>query len=172
LSHNGHKNGVNPHDLIAARIVAGALSAEKMPPAAAKAVFGAMGAAGVKPPEPDRAIVHEDGQPARCATDAEMDTGCAATAAKADSEAAARRIELHQEALVLAMVRERMELDSIEMRDLEPGELQGFDYLPVGDLPGYREYELAGQPLVRFYSPEVAFDNGAMLVNLRYRVAL
>jgi hypothetical protein len=85
---------------------------------------------------------------------------------------AARRIELHQEGLVLAMIRERLELDSLEMRDLEPGELQGFDYPPTETAPGYREYELQGKPLVRFYSPEVAFDEGDMMVNLRYRVSI
>jgi hypothetical protein len=176
---NEHKNGINPHDLAAARIVQGAMEAAKLPPAAARAVFRAMGAAGVQAPKLELDHPHPtDEQVERHLATAE-ERGMGVVTIDSDrakweeqTRLAARRIEAHQEGLVLAMVRERMELDSIEMRDLEPGELQGFDYPPTETAPGYREYELDGQPLVRFYSPEVAFDEGNMLVNLRYRIAV
>ena len=46
MSHNGH----NPNDAIAARIVAGAIQADKKPPAAARAVRRALTAVGEAPP--------------------------------------------------------------------------------------------------------------------------
>jgi hypothetical protein len=217
--HNGDSK-INPHDIAAARIVQGALEAAKLPPAAARAVFRAMGAAGAEPPLDVKIDPKEPPQPRplhlipgyvgvdqnrtttvcescfpgwqsvevltipallpceKCGSEgarhvfrrSAMEPGMVLP--DPDVQRAARRIEAHQEALVLGLVRERMELDSIEIRDLEPGELQGFDYLPTTIAPGYREYELLGKPMVRFYSPEVAFDGQYMLVNLRYRVAV
>jgi len=159
--------------LAAARIVQGALEAAKLPPAAARAVFRAMGAANAYPPgvpAPTLEDVAGNAMTPHAPPQQQPEPGIAMP--DPEVQRAARRIEQHQEGLVLAMVRERMELDSIEMRDLEPGELQGFDYPPSVTAPGYREYELTGKPLVRFYSPEVAFEEGDMLVNMRYRVAV
>jgi hypothetical protein len=126
-------------------------------------MFRALGAAGVQPPSPDdpnaqalsermRAL---ENQPEPTIDDDDPDT-----------QRAALRIEAHQDALVLALARERLEgAGEVDTR------LTGFDYPATETAPAYREYELDGQPLVRFYSPEVAFDEGNMLVNLRYRVA-
>jgi hypothetical protein len=158
------KNGHNPHDAVAARIVAGAIAADKLPPAAAKAVRRALGAAGMKPP----AALSDVPIPGRSDEDVRR-----AAEWERLNRLAGERINRHQEAVVLALAQDqtpRGEFFPTDIGDL--GErLKGFDYPPSETAPGYREYEIDGTPLIRFYAPEVAFDGDSMLVNLRYRVA-
>ncbi len=155
--HNGHNGGVNRHDLAVARIVQGAIQASNLPPAAARAVFRSLDAAGMKPAD----------LPA-------VEDAAAPHAPPQHTPETIRRIQKsidqQQEGLVLALVRERLELDGLELHELEEGELAAFNYERTEALPAFREYELQGKPLVRFYPPEVAMEDGFMLVNLCYRV--
>lgn len=166
MSRNGH----NPNDAIVARIVAGAIQADKPPPMAAKAVRRALPAAGEAPP-PERQDLDPVAAAAADHADWVMLNQKKSRRARLE-RLAAERVGRHQEALVLALAREktaRGELLPLDMGDLDV-RLRGFDYQANTEAEGYREYEIDDQPLVRFYSPEVAFDGDSMLVNLRYRI--
>lgn len=161
-NHNGHKNGVNPHDAIAARIVAGAMQAQKLPPAAARAVFRAMGAANALPDQPAAAVdVPGESVPTLAVGIEPAQDTTELTAA------AGGVIATHHDGILRAVLAAKG-IDTTEPQILmEVGDLNGFTYED-----GRTEFELHGKPLVMFWPPEVAFEEGFMLVNQRYRMAV
>ncbi len=85
---------------------------------------------------------------------------------------AARSIADQHDGIVLALVRERLpELpEDVHPHELR-GRLEGFQFLPVGERPGYTEWVLDGRPLVRFWPAEVFWERGTVMhVEQRYAV--
>lgn len=157
MSTNGHKNGVNPHDAIAARIVAGAIQADKLPAAAAKAVRRALNAAGAQPPaEGESNLAAPQGT-------VTIGPGMNQPAPQPDPEvlqALGRRVQGYTDAVMVAMVRER------EAAELEPGAVTSEQ-----TEDGVVRVFLHGALMGSFLPPEVAQEaDGALTVNLCFQV--
>lgn len=161
-----NRNGHNPHDLVAARIVAGAMEASQLPPAAARAVFRSMGAAGIPVPEPKP----EAPAPMSLALPVAEKPETPPLDVQEVAAALGTVVWRKQQAVLCEAAAARLG-KSTTPADLEALETEGrFTGFRYDD--GLTGYELDGTELITFWPPEAAMEDGAVYVSLHFRLPL